>query len=64
LLDDSQQVTHQLEPDRHAWVQVARGRVEVNGKPLNQGDGAAASEERALTIIGLEPAEVLLFDLA
>ena len=64
LLDNSQQVTHKLEPNRHAWVQVARGSVEVNGHTLNQGDGAAASEEKALTIIGLEPAEVLLFDLA
>ena len=64
LLDDSQQVTHQLEPNRHAWVQVARGRAEVNGKPLNQGDGAALSNESQLAIAGLEPSEILLFDLA
>ena len=64
LLDDSQQVTHQLEPDRHAWVQVARGRVEVNSQTLNQGDGAALSNESQLAIAGLEPSEILLFDLA
>jgi len=53
-----------LQPNRHAWVQVARGLIEVNGKLLNQGDGAAASEESSLTLVGREPADVLLFDLA
>jgi redox-sensitive bicupin YhaK (pirin superfamily) len=38
--------------------------VELNGKPLNQGDGAAVSEEQKLTIKGTKDAEVLLFDLA
>jgi redox-sensitive bicupin YhaK (pirin superfamily) len=64
LLEPSEQVAHALEPNRHAWLQVARGAVEVNGQPLKQGDGAAASEERSLTITGKEPAEILLFDLA
>src|SRR5215210_6500527 len=63
VLDAAQQVTHELKPDRHAWVQVARGAIEVNGQPLKHGDGASISEERELTIIGKEPSEVLLFDL-
>jgi redox-sensitive bicupin YhaK (pirin superfamily) len=63
LLDSTEQVAHELKPGRHAWLQVARGRVELNGQPLKQGDGAAISEERQLTIIGIEQAEVLLFDL-
>ena len=33
-------------------------------KRLNQGDGAAISEEEKLQIKGNESAEVLLFDLA
>jgi redox-sensitive bicupin YhaK (pirin superfamily) len=64
LLEPSQQVVHGLKPNRHAWVQVARGAIELNGKPLNQGDGAAVSEEQTLTLVGQEPADVLLFDLA
>jgi redox-sensitive bicupin YhaK (pirin superfamily) len=64
LLENQQQVVHELKPGRHAWVQVARGAVEINGQPLRQGDGAAASEEKTLTIVGLEPSEILLFDLA
>ena len=63
LLEPGQQVTHQLAPGRHAWLQVARGAVELNGYPLRQGDGAAVSDEQTLTLVGAEPAEILLFDL-
>ena len=64
LVDPSQQIVHEMDEKRHAWVQVARGAVEVNGELLNQGDGAAVSEEKRLTITGREPSEILLFDLA
>src|SRR5262245_58261922 len=33
---------------RHAWVQVARGQVRVNGQALAAGDGAAISDEPEL----------------
>jgi redox-sensitive bicupin YhaK (pirin superfamily) len=36
----------------------------LNGQKLHQGDGAAISEEKKLTIKATEDAEVLLFDLA
>ena len=55
---------HELANGRHAWLQVAKGAVELNGKKLNQGDGAAISDEQKLTIKGAQDAEVLLFDLA
>ena len=58
-----QSVEHELRPGRHAWAQVARGAVELNGQSLARGDGAAASEEARLVITAGEPAEVLLFDL-
>jgi hypothetical protein len=50
--------------NRYGWLQVAKGEVELNNKKLDQGDGAAISEEQKLTIKGLKDAEVLLFDLA
>jgi hypothetical protein len=53
-----------LAPGRSAWVQVARGAVEVNGLRLEAGDGAALEEEPGLVLKGLEAAEVLVFDLA
>jgi redox-sensitive bicupin YhaK (pirin superfamily) len=49
---------------RHAWLQVVRGAVEVNGEVLNTSDGAAVSGEPALRVKGVGPAEVMLFDLA
>ncbi|WP_188261540.1 pirin family protein [Azospirillum tabaci] len=64
LLDEGDSVTHELRPGRHAWVQVARGQVRLNGAVLKEGDGAAISNESALTLDGVVSAEVLLFDLA
>lgn len=64
LLDAKQQVSYELDPQRHAWAQVARGVIELNGQVLKHGDGASVSNERELIITGTEPSEVLLFDLA
>ena len=64
LLKPGEEVSHEFATGRYGWLQIARGAVEVNGKKLNQGDGAAISNEKTLTIKGTEDAEVLLFDLA
>ena len=65
-LAPGEHVTLQLHDGRHAWLQVARGAVEVNGSALAAGDGLAASDESRLEIStrGEAPAEVLAFDLA
>ena len=64
LLGPGQSVTHELGKGRYAWLQVAKGSVELNGKKLRQGDGAAVENEPKLKIKGVEESEVLLFDLA
>nr|AIA11757.1 Pirin [uncultured bacterium] len=64
LLEEGQEVAHDLPQGRHAWAQVARGAVEINGQLLEQGDGANVSDETQLSIKGRESSEVLLFDLA
>jgi quercetin 2,3-dioxygenase len=64
VLGDGESVQHQIKPDRHAYVQVARGSVNLNGKQLEAGDGAAVSDEKSLQLTGVKDAEVLLFDLA
>jgi redox-sensitive bicupin YhaK (pirin superfamily) len=48
---------------RHAWVQIARGTVSVNGRDLQEGDGAALSEEGVVGLAASNAAEVLVFDL-
>ena len=64
LLVADETVTHALAPGRHAWLQLARGAVSLNGHDLEAGDGAAASDESRLDIAAREDAEFLLFDLA
>jgi redox-sensitive bicupin YhaK (pirin superfamily) len=63
-LKSEETVAHTLKPGRHAWLQVLRGTVALNGHPLSPGDGAAVSEEEKLEIKAQDDAEVMLFDLA
>ena len=64
VLDHGSEVAHPLESGRHAWIQVAAGSVAINDTELQQGDGAAVSDEANLKITAREPSEILLFDLA
>jgi hypothetical protein len=64
LLEPGEEVVFPLQPGRHAWIQVARGIVELNGWHLEPGDGAAVSEETLLRVNAAASAELLLFDLA
>lgn len=63
LLSRGQAVRHALAEDRHAWVQLVSGALEVNGVALAAGDGAAISAERELRLSASSDSEVLLFDL-
>ena len=64
VLGAGETVKHELEADRHAYVQVAKGTVTLNGTALVTGDGAAITAEKSLELTGVNDAEVLLFDLA
>ncbi len=64
LLDEGESADLHLGRDRHAWVQVARGKVRVNGRDLKAGDGAALSNEERVHVEGLDEGEILVFDLA
>ena len=63
-LEAGERVKHSLADGRHAWLQMVRGRIELNGTALAAGDGAAVSGESALEMQALAPAHFLLFDLA
>jgi len=58
-----QKQTLALERGRHAWVQVTRGTLRVQGQTLTAGDGAALSDEGQLELEGSDAGEVLVFDL-
>ncbi|NJL69220.1 MAG: pirin family protein [Microcoleus sp. SM1_3_4] len=64
VLDKNSRVVHGLQPNRHAWVQVARGAILLDGLTLVKGDGAAISDRSEVAIEATENAEILLFDLA
>jgi len=64
LLGAGERVTHALADGRAAWVQVARGRVLLNGQTLDEGDGASLEGAGPLSLEGTGNAEVLLFDLS
>lgn len=64
LLEPGETIEHTLRDGRHAWLQVVRGALTLNGHELRAGDGAAVGQESALRLEGKEGGEVLLFDLA
>ncbi len=64
VLEPNQGVFYTLKPQRHAWIQVARGAISLNGLLLEKGDGAAINEETEIVIESTTDAEFLLFDLA
>jgi hypothetical protein len=63
LFDEGESAKVVIPSGRHAWVHVARGTVRVNGRELEEGDGAALSQEPAVSVEGIEGGEVLVFDL-
>ena len=64
LFDGDEHAEVPLDPARKAYVQVARGRIEVMGQALAQGDAIKIEGETLLTLARGEAAEVLVFDLA
>jgi redox-sensitive bicupin YhaK (pirin superfamily) len=63
-LSAGEEAAFAIGPDRHAWVQVARGEATVGGNALAAGDGLAASGEERITVRASGPATLLLLDLA
>jgi hypothetical protein len=57
-------IPHQLEPGRHAGLEVLQGAARPNGLGLAAGDGVAVSDEKSLTLLAPKPAEIMLFDLS
>jgi redox-sensitive bicupin YhaK (pirin superfamily) len=62
-LDAGKSLDYPLESGRHAWLQVLRGSLTVNGNELDTSDGLAVSDEVTLSLTTYAGAEVMLFDL-
>lgn len=65
LFDGDEHAELALDPERLAYVHVARGEVLLNGEvALKAGDGVTLDGETKLTLSGGREADVLVFDLA
>ena len=64
LFDANDQASLDLDPARLAYVHLVRGRLEVNGCALLEGDAAMFTAEARIDLRAGRAAEVLVFDLA
>lgn len=64
LLDKAESADYNIQPGRKAWVHIARGKVTLNGKRLQTGDGAAISGDQSLCFQHPDQAEIIVFDMA
>jgi len=63
LFDGDEHASLTLADNRHAYVHVALGRVELNGQLLREGDGVRMRKEQVIELSNGRDAEVLVFDL-
>lgn len=63
LFDGEESATLTLGKDRHAYVHIARGSVELNGEKLEAGDGVRVRNGQTLQLGAGKNAEVLVLDL-
>lgn len=64
LLNEGDAIEHAVDPSHRAYVHVARGEVEVNGRKLGPGDGLKVVAETGLKLANAKNAEVIVFDMA
>jgi len=62
-LEKDQSTEKEIAKGRNAYVHIARGKIDLNGVALGEGDGAKIKDESHLKFVAPEDAEVLLFDL-
>ncbi len=63
ILDPGDRVRFDLRTGRNVWIQLARGVIQIGGDKLVAGDGASTSDAGPFEIVGVERAELIVFDL-
>lgn len=64
LFDAAERAEYEIVEGRRLYVHVVRGRIELNGQPLETGDAAKCADETRFVFAHALDAEVLVFDLA
>ena len=62
-LAPGQSLSHDLPLERHAWLQILRGKATAGDIALDTSDGLAVSDQPHLAIAATASAEIILFDL-
>jgi hypothetical protein len=62
-LDERKALGYALKESHSAYLQVASGTVEIDGKQLSAGDAAMFDSAQTILIKAVDTAEILLFDL-
>jgi hypothetical protein len=63
ILEGGSRIDHQILGKQHAWIQMARGSLDVNGVLLAEGDGAAIDHQPSVSIGAVSDCEFLFFDI-
>ncbi len=63
ILSQGSPLGYDMQANRSLYIQVARGKVELNGEFLTAGDAAKVDKKIAIAIMALEDSELVLFDL-
>ena len=63
VLDEGRDLSFEFDGRRRGFIQVVRGAVEINGKPVAAGDAVATQDQDTLAIRATADSELLLFDM-
>jgi len=63
LLAPGETLGYRFDDERQGYLHLACGQLRVGGITLRQGDGLKLQKHALLELVGIEDAEVLLFDL-
>jgi hypothetical protein len=56
-------ISHDFKPNRHGWLHVAEGEIELDNLKLKSGDAVAFSGEKRISLTAKSPSQILFFDL-
>ena len=63
LVEPDATLTFAPRADRHTWLHVATGAVDIEGERLSAGDALATDEAATFELTGVERAQILRFEL-
>lgn len=62
-LTPSHPIKYEFEAERCGWIQLIKGKMQLNNQSLSAGDGAEIRNEKSIILESSENAELLFFDL-